>query len=252
MTIDFDKSIVLLGDITEIASAKDFLKEKGFRVISDPESSLDSSAHIVIEMNNLDLEKKKEDLQKAEKWYGENTLILSTTLGISATEAASFLKHPSRLIGYGFFGSWEDIKLVELAPALQSKSTYIDQAAAFFQALGKETEVVQDEVGLVFPRVLSLIINEAAFALTEGIATAEEIDLAMQKGTNYPMGPLAWADKIGIDNVYAVLKGLYRNLGEERYRPAPLIRKMVHAGWLGERTGKGFYEKREQERWDMK
>lgn len=252
MTIDLDKSIVLMGDIIKVASAEDFLKEKGFRVITYPHTSLSDYADLIIEMNNIDLAKKKEYLQMAEKWCGENTLILSSTLGISATEAASFLKQPSRLIGYGFFGSWEDIKLVELAPALQSKSTYIDQAAAFFQALGKEIEVVQDEVGLVFPRVLSLIINEAAFALTEGIATAEEIDLAMQKGTNYPMGPLAWADKIGIDNVYAVLKGLYRNLGEERYRPAPLIRKMVHAGWLGERTGKGFYEKRDQEGWDTK
>ena len=86
-----------------------------------------------------------------------------------------------------------------------------------------------------------MIINEAAFALTEGTAAAEAIDQAMKKGTNYPFGPLEWAEKIGLDDVYAVLSGLYRQFGEERYRPAPLIRKLVHAGWVGGDTDKGFY-----------
>ena len=111
----------------------------------------------------------------------------------------------------------------------------------FFQSLGKEVEVVQDEVGLVYPRILSLIINEAAFAVTEKVANVQDIDVAMKKGVNYPKGPLEWAEKIGIEDVLAVLVGLYRQFGEERYRPCPLIRKLVQARWVGEESGKGFY-----------
>jgi 3-hydroxybutyryl-CoA dehydrogenase len=115
-------------------------------------------------------------------------------------------------------------------------------AEGFFSALGKETVRVKDLAGLVFPRILSLIINQAARSFDEGIATAEEIDIAMRMGTNYPLGPLRWADVIGLDEVLAVLEGLERETGDDRYRPAPLIKKMVQAGWLGEATGKGFYD----------
>jgi len=95
---------------------------------------------------------------------------------------------------------------------------------------------------LIFARILSLIVNEAARSLDEGVAPAEEIDTAMRLGVNYPSGPLKWADRIGLDEVLAVLEGLQRETGDDRYRPAPLLTKMVLAGWLGEASGKGFYE----------
>lgn len=100
---------------------------------------------------------------------------------------------------------------------------------------------MQDEVGLVYARILSLIINEAAFGLMEGIASPQDIDTAMRQGTNYPMGPLEWADTVGVDDIVAVLNGLHREIGEDRYRPAPLLRKLLYAKRLGLQSGRGFY-----------
>lgn len=200
------------------------------------------SVNIVIEATNFDLDKKKQNLQTIENYIASDTLILSSVLGLTATETASWLSVPERLVGFATFSPLELRNLIEISAALQTDDSYVGKASQFIQQLNKEVEIVQDEVGLVFPRILSLIINEATFALMEGTASAEDIDSAMQNGTNYPFGPLAWADNIGIDDVLAVLSGLQRELGEERYRPAPLIRKMLYAGYLGKKTGKGFYE----------
>jgi 3-hydroxybutyryl-CoA dehydrogenase len=117
----------------------------------------------------------------------------------------------------------------------------VSAAEQLFKSLGKETIRVKDSAGLTFPRIVSLIINEAARSLEEGVASAEEIDIAMKLGVNYPQGPLRWADQIGLDEVLSVLEGLHRETGEDRYRPAPLLKKLVSAGFLGEVRGRGFY-----------
>ena len=131
--------------------------------------------------------------------------------------------------------------MIELSGGLKTEEKSLEAAEFFFRELGKETLRVKDATGLIFPRILSLIINEAARSLDEGVAQADEMDVAMRLGTNYPLGPLQWADQIGLDEVLAVLEGLQRETGDDRYRPAPLLRKMVLAGWLGESSGRGFY-----------
>ena len=196
---------------------------------------------VVIETTNLDLNEKKRNLQEMEAVISSNTLILSSSLQITATETASWLQHPNRLIGFGTFSNFKDGDLIEVALPLQADSSYLQSAKEVFSSIGQEIEQVEDEVGLVYPRILAMIINEAAFALMEQTATADAIDEAMKKGTNYPFGPFEWAEKIGLDDVYAVLTGLHREIGEERYRPAPLIKKLVYAGWVGGDTNKCFY-----------
>jgi 3-hydroxybutyryl-CoA dehydrogenase len=146
------------------------------------------------------------------------------------------------VVGFATFYPLEGKRVVELAAGLTTEENAMKKAAELFQTLGKETEQVKDAPGLVFPRILSLIINEAARSLDEGVAKAEEIDIAMRLGVNYPLGPLRWGDRIGLDEVLAVLEGLHRETGDDRYRPAPLLRKMVISGRLGESSGQGFYQ----------
>ncbi|MFD1360821.1 3-hydroxyacyl-CoA dehydrogenase family protein [Lentibacillus salinarum] len=197
--------------------------------------------NVVIETENSSREHKKQAIQEIETSVQAEATILSTSLRMPATEIASWLNNSSRVIGFGAFSTINESGLVELAPALQTDIFHLRSAETFFGYLGKEIEVVEDEVGLVFPRILAMIINEAAFALTGKTADAHDIDVAMKKGTNYPYGPLEWAEKIGLEDVYAVLQGLFEQLGEDRYRPAPLIRKLIYAGWIGADVQKGFY-----------
>jgi 3-hydroxybutyryl-CoA dehydrogenase len=162
-------------------------------------------------------------------------------LRFATTQLASWVKKPERIVGFATFFPLKDRKLVELAPGLKTAETSLEQAEQLFKSLGKETVRVKDTAGLTFPRILSLIINEAARSLEEGVARAEEIDIAMRLGVNYPQGPLRWADQIGLEEVLAVLEGLERETGDDRYRPAPLLKKLVTAGFLGETSGRGFY-----------
>ena len=130
---------------------------------------------------------------------------------------------------------------MELAPALQTSTESLERAERFWKELGLEPVVVSDGPGLVRARIVCCLINEAVSALMEGIATAEDIDKAMRLGTNYPYGPLEWADYLGLDAVLGVMKGLFEEWGDDRYRPSPLLRRMVLAGRLGKKTGRGFY-----------
>jgi 3-hydroxybutyryl-CoA dehydrogenase len=197
--------------------------------------------HAMIETGSGDSNTKRALLREIEAALPASGIIISSCLRFTVTEIASWLKNPERLVGFATFYPLKDRHLIELAPGMRTSESALSQAEQVFQSLGKESVRVKDSPGLTFPRILSLIINEAARSLEEGVASAEEIDVAMRLGVNYPQGPLKWADQIGLDEVLAVLEGLHRATGDDRYRPAPLMKKLVVAGFCGENSGKGFY-----------
>ncbi|MEH7379303.1 3-hydroxyacyl-CoA dehydrogenase family protein [Bacillus sp. JJ1533] len=235
-----NKTVVIVGEnLLAKELSQSFQENEKVHLVDSKQ--MNEQVDVVIETTNLNKEEKKRRIQEIEASVSPTTLILSTTLSVTVTEVASWLTSPDRVVGFGTFANFKEGSLIEVALPLQADPSYVQIAANIFSLIGQDIELVEDEVGFVFPRILSMIVNEAAYALTEQTAEAESIDIAMKKGTNYPMGPLEWAEKIGLDDIYAVLSGLYRELGEERYRPAPLIRKLVYAGWIGGETDKCFY-----------
>jgi 3-hydroxybutyryl-CoA dehydrogenase len=165
-----------------------------------------------------------------------------SALACSATEAASWLPRPERAVGWGALPTLAAGGMLELAPALQSAPEAVAAAEAFWTGLGLTVCQVADGPGLVRARIVCALVNEAATALAEGVASAHDIDVAMRLGTNYPYGPLAWGDVIGLDVVLGVMRGLFAEYGEERYRPCPLLTRYVLAGRLGQKVGRGFFE----------
>ncbi len=170
-----------------------------------------------------------------------DTLLLISALNASATEVAGWVDRSERVVGWAGLPPLEEATVIELVPALQSAPDAVERARAWWQSLGKEPVPIGDTVGGVWPRIVVNLVNEAAFALTDRIASAEDIDLAMRLGTNYPRGPLAWGDLIGLDQVMGILEALGDVYGPDVYRPAPLLRQLVHAGLVGRLAGQGFY-----------
>jgi 3-hydroxybutyryl-CoA dehydrogenase len=204
-------------------------------------ASVAPTTNFVIETECGGEDEKRTLLQRLDASLPASSIIITSCLRFATTLIASWIRSPERIVGFATFFPLKERKLVELAGGLRTTEQSIMQAEQFFQSLGKETVRVKDAAGLTFPRILSLIINEAARSLEEGVATAEEIDVAMRLGVNYPQGPLRWADQIGLDEVVAVLEGLQRETGDDRYRPAPLLKKLVVAGFVGETSSRGFY-----------
>ena len=204
-------------------------------------AELTPTTPLVIETSSSQVEKKRSLLQKLDLALPSPAVIVTSCLGFATTLMASWTAKPERIVGFATFYPLEDKKVIELAAGMRTAESAMRSTEQLFKSIGKETFRVKDTPGLTFPRILSLIINEAARSLEEGVATADEIDVAMRLGVNYPHGPLRWADQIGLDEVLAVLEGLQRETGEDRYRPAPLLKKLVIAGFLGETCGKGFY-----------
>ncbi len=200
-----------------------------------------AGAGVAIELRNESADAKRALLLALSEHLPTDALILTSALATSATQAAAWLARPERVVGFGLVPPVAGDGLVELAAAMQTAAPAPAQAELFWRGLGQEPVWVADGPGLVRARTVCCLINEAAGLLLEGVAEAADIDRAMRLGTNYPYGPLAWGDLIGLDAVLGVMNGLFAEWGEDRYRPSPLLRRLVAAGRLGRKTGQGFY-----------
>jgi len=197
---------------------------------------------LVIESAPEDFETKREILQQVDRVVGDACIIATNTSSLSVTRLATCVNRPGHFVGMHFFNPVPAMKLVEVVSGLRTTDSTVSRVRDFAEKLGKTAINVKDYPGFVVNRVLFPMINEAAFALQEGVADAKGIDECMKGGCNHPMGPLALADLVGLDVVHAILESLYREYGNPRYAPCLEITKRVETGWLGQKTGKGFYD----------
>jgi 3-hydroxybutyryl-CoA dehydrogenase len=197
---------------------------------------------VVIEAATENPAVKVDILKKIDAIAKGDAIVASNTSSISITQLAAVTRHPGRFIGMHFFNPVPMMALVELIRGLQTSDATVAGAEALAKRLGKTPIVVRNSPGFVVNRILCPMLNEAIFALQEGLASAQAIDDGMKLGCNHPIGPLALADMIGLDVLLAVMNVFYADFNDPKYRPAPLLREMVAAGWLGRKSGKGFYE----------
>lgn len=195
----------------------------------------------VIECLPEELDLKQEILEKLDGILNDDAIIATNTSSLSVTKLASFVSRPGHFVGMHFFNPVPAMKLVEIVRGMRTNDSTMAAVRGMAEKLGKAPIDVKDSPGFVVNRVLFPMINEAAFALQEGVTTPEGIDECMKLGCNHPLGPLALADLVGLDVVYAILDSLYREYGEPRYAPCLEIKKRVEAGYLGRKTGRGFY-----------
>lgn len=199
---------------------------------------------LVIESAPEDLALKRELLEKLAGIVTDDCIIATNTSSLSITKLAAFVDHPGRFVGMHFFNPVPAMKLVEVVRGMQTSDETVAEVRDFSAELGKVPIDVKDAPGFVVNRVLFPMINEAAFALSEGVSDAHGIDECMKGGCNHPMGPLALADLVGLDVVCAILESLYREYRNPHYAPCLEIVKRVETGWLGRKTGRGFFDYR--------
>ena len=184
---------------------------------------------------------KKEIFRKADALLAPEALLASNTSSISITALAACTKRPEKFVGMHFMNPPPVMQLIEIVRGLQTSDATYRAVVELAKRFGKTTITAKDRPGFVVNRILIPLLNEACFALEEGLASAEDIDSGVKLGLNHPMGPLTLADFVGLDTVLFIAEVLHRELGEDKYRPAPILRQYVAAGWLGRKTGRGFY-----------
>ncbi len=211
------------------------------RIAAATELETAAEAQLVIEAVTEEPETKFNLFRRLDEVTDDATILGSNTSSISITELAAQTDKPANVVGIHYMNPVPVMKLVEIIRGLQTSDATRDAAVAVAERCGKTPVEVNDYPGFVSNRILMPMINEAVFCLMEGVAEPEGIDTVMQLGMNHPMGPLALADLIGLDTCLAIMEVLQEGLGDDKYRPCPLLRKMVRAGYLGRKSGRGFY-----------
>jgi len=200
-----------------------------------------AACDVVIEAATENVELKKQLFAKLDAACPQASILATNTSSISITTIAAQTKRPERVVGMHFMNPVPVMQLVEIIRGLATDNAVYEATVALAKAMGKTVVTSNDAPGFLVNRILIPLINEACFTLQEGVGTAEDIDTGARLGLNHPMGPLALADLIGLDTCLAIAEVLHRDLGDDKYRPATILRNHVAAGWLGRKTGRGFY-----------
>lgn len=194
------------------------------------ERSIPKTTAVACELSNIDLEQKKKNIQELAKSLPSSTLILSSSVTVTATEQASWIEGKHRLVGLGAFPTLLSKPLLEVAPTIYTPNETMHAVFRFFASIGGAPEIVEDRVGLILPRLLSSFINQMYFALSENIAAPDDIDRAVTLGTSFPKGPIAWAEELTFPHIYATLRALQREISFQRYSIAPFIHRFATTG----------------------
>jgi 3-hydroxybutyryl-CoA dehydrogenase len=249
-TSDGKAIVFLLGDSPLVEEYANLCADKGYRVVVQwndaPKPAPEFASHeitvghvtakasvgieLTIASKVSSKEQKQKNLIALDKALAPTAPILTNSITVTATEQTTWITGKHRLVGISALPSFSQQSIVELAPTVHTPKETVEVVQRFVQSLGKEIEVVQDRVGMVLPRILCQLVNEAAFVVQEDVASPQDIDTAMKLGTNYPHGPIEWGNRIGFQNVYSVLSALENDLHEDRYRISPLLNMLAQTG----------------------